>query len=111
VSIACNLCTVRVGENAPLWGFRGHEWPELALFHLRLPDRGKQSAMLVLSRKTNQSIVIGENIVVTVVEVRRDKVRLGIEAPKEVPVHRNEIQKRIKSSEAPGPSDRARSDE
>lgn len=47
--------------------------------------------MLVLSRKKNQSIVINDSIVVTVVDIRGDKVRLGIEAPKEVAVHRHEI--------------------
>jgi carbon storage regulator len=47
--------------------------------------------MLVLSRKRNESIVIDENIVVTVVDIRGDKVRLGIEAPKEVPIHRSEV--------------------
>ncbi|MDX1945161.1 MAG: carbon storage regulator CsrA [Pirellulaceae bacterium] len=47
--------------------------------------------MLVLSRKRDERIVIGDNIVITVVEVRGDKVRLGIEAPKEVPVHRQEV--------------------
>src|SRR5262245_29541403 len=47
--------------------------------------------MLVLSRKKNESIVINNDIVVTVVEIRGDKVRLGIVAPKEVPVHRQEV--------------------
>ena len=47
--------------------------------------------MLVLSRKKNESIVINNNITVTVVEIRGDKVRLGIQAPKEIPVHRREI--------------------
>lgn len=47
--------------------------------------------MLVLSRKKNESIVINEEIVITVVEVRGDKVRLGIQAPREVPVHRSEV--------------------
>ena len=47
--------------------------------------------MLVLSRKKDERIVIGEDIFITVVEVRGDKVRLGIEAPKEVPIHRQEI--------------------
>ena len=47
--------------------------------------------MLVLSRKKNESIVIDNNIVVTVVEIRGDKVRLGIEAPKDVSVHRLEV--------------------
>ncbi len=47
--------------------------------------------MLVLSRKKNESIVINNDIIVTVVEIRGDKVRLGIVAPKEVPVHRQEV--------------------
>ena len=51
--------------------------------------------MLVLSRKKDEALVIGDNIVVTVIEVRGDKVRLGIEAPKEVPVHRQEVYEAI----------------
>lgn len=51
--------------------------------------------MLVLSRKKNESIVINNDIVVVVVEVRGDKVRLGVEAPKDVPVHRHEVQAAI----------------
>ena len=58
--------------------------------------------MLVLSRKKNESIVINNDITVTVVEIRGDKVRLGIVAPKEVPVHRQEVYDAIhgKSSDA-----------
>lgn len=47
--------------------------------------------MLVLSRKKNESIVIDNDITIVVVEIRGDKVRLGVEAPKEVPVHRREV--------------------
>ena len=62
--------------------------------------------MLVLSRKKNESIVIDDNIVITVVEVRGDKVRLGIEAPKETPVHRQEVYDAIqKNSPAPTPTE------
>ncbi len=56
--------------------------------------------MLVLSRKKNESIVINNDIVVTVVEIRGDKVRLGIVAPKEVPVHRQEVYDAIHGKEA-----------
>lgn len=47
--------------------------------------------MLVLSRQRDESIVIGDDVVVTIVDIRGDKVRLGIEAPREVPVHRQEV--------------------
>lgn len=56
--------------------------------------------MLVLSRKKNESIVINDDITIVVVEIRGDKVRLGVEAPKEVPVHRREVYDAIKRSEA-----------
>ena len=54
--------------------------------------------MLVLSRKKNESIVINDDVKIVVVEIRGDKVRLGIEAPKEVPVHRNEVYEAIRQS-------------
>ena len=54
--------------------------------------------MLVLSRRKNESIMIGEDIVVTIVEVYGDKVRLGVDAPREVPVHRREIFEAIRQS-------------
>lgn len=47
--------------------------------------------MLVLSRKKHEAIVINDDITIEVVEIRGDKVRLGIVAPKEVPVHRQEV--------------------
>lgn len=47
--------------------------------------------MLVLSRKKNESIVINNDITIVVVEIRGDKVRLGVEAPREVAVHRREV--------------------
>jgi carbon storage regulator len=61
--------------------------------------------MLVLSRKKNESIIINSDITVTVVEIRGDKVRLGIVAPKEVPVHRQEVYEAIHGSQnvAPAP--------
>jgi carbon storage regulator len=51
--------------------------------------------MLVLSRKRSESIVISDGIKVTIIEIRGDKVRLGIDAPTDVPVHRAEVQARI----------------
>jgi len=58
--------------------------------------------MLVLSRKKNESIVINDSITLVVVEIRGDKVRLGIEAPKDVSVHRKEIHDAIMSSQRTG---------
>jgi len=55
--------------------------------------------MLVLSRKKNESLVINDNITIVVVEVRGDKVRLGIEAPQDVSVHRREVYDAIKRQE------------
>lgn len=47
--------------------------------------------MLVLSRHRDESIMIGDDVVVTIVDIRGDKVRLGIEAPQDIPVHRQEV--------------------
>ncbi len=55
--------------------------------------------MLVLTRKEGESIIIHDNIVIMVVDIRGDKVRLGIEAPRDVPVHRREVYDAIKRSD------------
>jgi carbon storage regulator len=60
---------------------------------------GRNRFMLVLSRKKNESIVINDDITIVVVEIRGDKVRLGVEAPKEVPVHRNEVYEAIRRNQ------------
>lgn len=57
--------------------------------------------MLVLSRQRNESIVINGNIVVSVVDIRGDKVRIGVEAPKDIPVHRREVYDAIKRQQKP----------
>jgi carbon storage regulator len=51
--------------------------------------------MLVLSRQKDESIMVGDNVEITIVDVRGDKVRLGITAPKEIPVHRREVYEAI----------------
>ena len=55
--------------------------------------------MFVISRKKNESIIINNDITVVVVEIRGDKVRLGIESPPEVPVHRREVFDAIRRNE------------
>jgi carbon storage regulator len=63
--------------------------------------------MLVLSRKKNESIVINNDITIVVVEIRGDKVRLGVEAPKEVPVHRREVYDAIRRNDVAAAQTRA----
>lgn len=53
--------------------------------------------MLVLTRKRDESIIIGDEIRITVVDVRGDQVKLGIDAPRSIPVHREEIYKEIQA--------------
>ena len=55
--------------------------------------------MLVLTRRVGQSIVIGDDVVVTVLEVRGDSVRLGVEAPRAVEVHREEVWREVQGSD------------
>jgi carbon storage regulator len=60
--------------------------------------------MLVLSRLRGEKIVIGDSITITVYQIDRNKVRLGIEAPKDVPVHRQEVHEEIvRERRAPAP--------
>src|SRR5208337_249072 len=85
----------------------------------RSGKRAKERTMLVLSRKKDESIVINDDITIVVVEIRGDKVRLGVEAPKEVPVHRREVfdaihrnepvagEKTVTPSDNPGTADQA----
>lgn len=61
--------------------------------------------MLVLSRHTNERIFIGSDIVLTVVEIRGDKVRLGIEAPADIRVDREEVRRRIEEEGKPKPGE------
>ncbi len=65
--------------------------------------------MLVLTRQANQSIMIGHDVVVTVLEVRGDQVRLGVRAPRAIPVHREEVYAAIEKAnkEAASPSPQA----
>lgn len=56
--------------------------------------------MLVLSRKKDESFIIGDNIIITVVDIRGDKCRLGINVPKNIPVHRREVWEAIERENA-----------
>ena len=67
--------------------------------------------MLILTRRVGESVVIGEDVTVTVLGVKGNQVRIGINAPKTVAVHREEIFERIKNGQGTGDRDRSTSDE
>jgi carbon storage regulator len=106
------------GENGPRRIVKGKSWkwapvrnhkpgdsPITPAANGTMPIRtsGQESTMLVLSRKKNESIVIDDRIVITVVEIRGDKVRLGIQAPRDVPVHRQEVYEALRKDAAQPP--------
>jgi carbon storage regulator len=62
-------------------------------------DRGEETTMLILTRRVGETVVIGDDVDVTVLGVKGNQVRLGVKAPREVSVHREEIYKRIKDEE------------
>jgi len=66
--------------------------------------------MLVLSRKKGEEIVIGDTMSVTIVDIRGDKVRVGIKAPREIPVHRREVKEAIDRAQAKQVTRRSRRD-
>jgi carbon storage regulator len=69
--------------------------------------------MLVLTRKTNQSIMIGDDVEISVLGIAGDKVRIGIQAPRDIPVFRKEIYRELRQQQplAPGSRERAEVDE
>jgi carbon storage regulator len=77
--------------------FPGSSCSEQRMVRAERNEHQRGEAMLVLSRKKNESIIINDNITVTVIEIRGDKVRLGIEAPKDVTVHRREVYEAIQN--------------
>ncbi len=77
-------------------------WPQVHVRQQSFTKKIDQGLdMLVLSRKKDEKIVIGDSITLMVIEIRGDKVRLGIEAPRDVTVHREEVYEAIKRENTP----------
>jgi carbon storage regulator len=99
-SIAALAATrdTEVARNAGALNVGGHFSSESCGLHaydspapFNRPVLRKEPGMLVLSRQRDETIIIGDNIEITVVDIRGDKVRLGVSAPKEISVHRKEV--------------------
>jgi carbon storage regulator len=68
-----------------------HYLAQAALLGPAIPSAGEKARVLVLTRKSNQSIMIGDDIEISVLAIMGEKVRIGIEAPRSVPVFRREV--------------------
>jgi carbon storage regulator len=71
------------------------------------PKGSKQyqgGVMLVLTRRQSESLRIGDNVTITVLTIKHGQVRLGVEAPKQIPVHREEIYARIRAEDSSSPA-------
>jgi len=77
-----------------LTGSRANKWLVCGVQYIKT-SRQKELEMLVLSRQKDESIMIGDDVEIIIVDVRGDKVRLGITAPKSIPVHRREVYEAI----------------
>jgi carbon storage regulator len=84
-----------------------HGWPPLAKMagHALFSHFQRSEAVLVLSRKVEERICIGDEITIVVTRISKDKVSIGVDAPKHIEIHREEIYEAIKAAEAATDSD------
>jgi carbon storage regulator len=85
---------------------RKNRWRKEQVTFTIAPPFGKEQEMLILTRRVGETVMIGDDIAVTVLGVKGNQVRVGVNAPKEVSVHREEIYERIKREEQTGISSR-----
>src|SRR5579859_3379422 len=83
----------------------GQVWEKPSSIHSRSQRAGRQPPMLVLTRKSNQSIMIGDDIEVSVLAIMGEKVRIGIQAPRDIPVFRKEVYLEIQQERVGAGSD------
>ena len=72
-----------------------------AVLHSASESREQGRPMLILTRRVGETVMIGDEITVTVLDVKGNQIRLGIAAPKEIPVHREEVYIRVHQENAP----------
>src|SRR5919198_429609 len=90
----------RSGGPHPCGGGQGVAPAVAALLPLRGPEEAGRFPVLVLTRKSNQSIMIGDDIEVSVLSIMGEKVRIGIQAPRDIPVFRKEVYLEIQQERA-----------
>ena len=69
-------------------------------FGTQFNPSAKEWSLLILTRRVNESLIVGDQVTVTVVAVKGNQVRLGVDAPKDVAVHREEVYERLKNEDA-----------